>query len=211
MLEVYMNNKKALSCYQNPLYQLVYISQIKDDMLSKPVLNDIATVSATQNDKNNLTGVLCYGNGWFFQYLEGGKHALQQLKENLVRDGRHYNLRFLEFSRLAQRRFPSWSMQLLSTDIAIANNRQVNNTQLAPQFKPAQWQLSEWRDFLQMITAQQQANTELDITANSYIYNKEDRIKVLIQFLEQHVAFVAVQLVLSVLIALSILLLIVSG
>ncbi|WP_230661436.1 BLUF domain-containing protein [Psychrobacter sp. I-STPA10] len=204
-----MNNKKALSCHQHSLYQLVYISQIKDNLLPiQPVLNDIAVVSAQQNDKNNLTGVLFYGNGWFFQYLEGSKYTLQQLKENLIRDGRHYNVNFLEFSHLAQRRFSSWSMQLLASEKPIANAQQVSG--IVP-FKPAQWQLTEWQDFLQALIPNQCATFELDITSSfDRNHNKENKTKMIIEFLERHVAFVSVQVVLSLLITLSIYLLIVS-
>ena len=206
-----MNNKKALSCYKSSLYQLVYISQIKADRLPvNPILHDIATVSAKENDKNNLTGVLCYGNGWFFQYLEGSKQTLQQLKENLVRDGRHYNIKFLDFSRLAQRRFTSWSMQLLSSEKPTDKTQQDNG--LLP-FTPAQWQLTEWQEFLQTLLSRPYTVSEMDITSSSASdsEHKGSQIKMVIQFLERHVAFVAVQLVLSLLIVLSVYLLIVSG
>ena len=206
-----MNNKKALSCYKSSLYQLVYISQIKADRLPvNPILHDIATVSAKQNDKNNLTGVLCYGNGWFFQYLEGSKQTLQQLKENLVRDGRHYNIKFLDFSRLAQRRFTSWRMQLLSSEKPTDKTQQDNG--LLP-FTPAQWQLTEWQEFLQTLLSRPYTVSEMDITSSSVSdsEHKGNQIKMVIQFLERHVAFVAVQLVLSLLIVLSVYLLIVSG
>lgn len=49
------------------LYQLVYVSRITSTGLSgASTLNDIAEISIKNNKADNVTGIVCYGNGYFF-------------------------------------------------------------------------------------------------------------------------------------------------
>ena len=198
-----MNILKTLSSSQNQLYQLVYISQVKDETESTTMLGDIISVSKLANEKNNLTGVLWYGNGWFFQYLEGSKQALQQLKDNLTRDNRHCNVTFLNFSNLAKRRFSSWSMQLLMC--GQYDDRQIKG--LMP-LSSSQWRLTQWQDFLQLLMAHYDVSSIRNLNSHDDDYKQQNGkdyiIKTMNEFLGQHLAFLTVQAVLSLLILLSI-------
>ena len=50
------------------LYQFIYISRITSIGLSgASTLNDIAEVSIAHNKAENISGILCYGNGYFFR------------------------------------------------------------------------------------------------------------------------------------------------
>ena len=72
------------------LYQFIYISRITSTGLSgASTLNDIAETSIKNNKINNITGILCYGNGYFFQYIEGTEQALSKLKNQLLMDDRY--------------------------------------------------------------------------------------------------------------------------
>ena len=94
------------------LYQFIYISRITSTGLSgASTLNDIAETSIKNNTINNITGILCYGNGYFFQYVEGTEQALTNLKNQLLMDDRHKDLQMLEFSEIKTRRFENWSLR----------------------------------------------------------------------------------------------------
>ena len=78
------------------LYQLVYVSYITSTgLLNAGTLNDIAEVSIANNEADNITGILCYGNGCFLQCVEGTEQALTNLKNRLLLDDRHKNLKIL--------------------------------------------------------------------------------------------------------------------
>ena len=202
-----MNTHAVLPSSSDTLYQLAYISQIKvASSPISPVLNEIQTTSSEENDKNNLTGILCYGSGWFFQYLEGSEQALRQLKENLIRDGRHCNVKFLEFSVLAKRRFSSWSMQLLAPEKNKSIDSQEKKNSALP-FNPKQWQLKDWQIFLQQFTPQYPVQKEIDIT-QSYQLQINTAKRMITQLFEQHQAFFLVQVVLGILTIFSVFLLI---
>ena len=63
------------------------------------------------NPKLQIGGVLHYGNGYFFQVLEGPEAAVDHLYRTIGDDPRHTDVRTLERTRVPQRRFPDWSMK----------------------------------------------------------------------------------------------------
>ncbi|MFP3490397.1 BLUF domain-containing protein, partial [Staphylococcus sp. SIMBA_130] len=68
------------------------------------------------NHTNNITGILCYGNGYFFQCVEGSEQALTNLKNRLLVDDRHKDLEILDFSEITERRFGSWSLRSITLE-----------------------------------------------------------------------------------------------
>ena len=64
--------------------------------------------------KNNpacgLTGVLCYSNEIFLQVLEGGRNAVCETFNAIVRDARHEQVTLLHFEEISERRFGGWTM-----------------------------------------------------------------------------------------------------
>ncbi|WP_227431213.1 BLUF domain-containing protein [Psychrobacter sp. I-STPA6b] len=203
------NNIAILSDWSEKLYQLVYISQISQPYQAQlsSVLNDIEYVSNYKNKKNKITGILCYGNGYFFQYLEGSKQALQAIKNNLLKDCRHYNLKFLDFSQLTHRRFSQWKMQVLMLD---KRDSVQENTQYpiysTLSFKPYTWQVNEWQNFLQQLISNDSKYKlqEVNVTASRSI--KHHRLsKTVMSLFARHQAFFVVQAILGMLVILAVL------
>ena len=63
------------------LFGMAYISRITyGGLIGAGTLNDISKTSIHNNHLNQITGILCYGNGYFFQYIEGSEQALTNLK-----------------------------------------------------------------------------------------------------------------------------------
>ena len=103
---------KMTSSDHTDLYQFIYISRITSVGLSgASTLNDIAETSITHNTDEDISGILCYGNGYFFQYVEGSEQALTNLKNSILKDGRHKDIKTLDFSAISERRFTGWSLR----------------------------------------------------------------------------------------------------
>lgn len=85
------------------------------DGVDKNVAN-ILSVARRENRKNNLVGALYYGNGSFFQCLEGQKSDIDALYAKLEKDPRHTDLKVLSVEPITQRGFLSWEMKYAQID-----------------------------------------------------------------------------------------------
>ncbi|MDN5802373.1 MAG: BLUF domain-containing protein [Psychrobacter sp.] len=131
------------------LCQLVYISRITSAGLASPsTLNDISEVAIEHNQADNITGILCYGNGYFLQCVEGSEQALTNLKNRLLLDDRHKELDILDFSEITARRFTSWSLRSIALERWMI--KEPGLKKLMP-FKPYNWASNDWRQFLDII------------------------------------------------------------
>ncbi|OZB41422.1 MAG: blue light sensor protein [Acidiphilium sp. 34-60-192] len=85
-----------------PLHTFVYCSRAADRV-------DDAEV--------NITGVLVFGSGVFFQWIEGPEAAVRKLMASLHSDPRHYDIVSLEQSaEQRERLYPNWQMERVSAE-----------------------------------------------------------------------------------------------
>lgn len=103
------------------LYRLAYASR----STFKPFVSasgmdvniaQILEVARQNNQKNHLVGALYYGNGCFFQCLEGSKQAIDDLYTKLLKDPRHENLKILAYDAIEEAHFSSWEMKYATID-----------------------------------------------------------------------------------------------
>lgn len=131
------------------LYQLVYISRITSTGLSgASTLNDIAEIAIKNNTVDEVTGILCYGNGYFFQCIEGSEQALTNLKNRILMDARHKDMQTLGFAAIAKRRFTGWSLRSMTLERWMLSDSKVKA--LMP-FKPYEWGTTQWHQFLDVL------------------------------------------------------------
>ncbi|MGO2226074.1 MAG: BLUF domain-containing protein [Psychrobacter celer] len=131
------------------LCQLVYISRITSTGLSSPsTLNDISEIAIERNQTDEITGILCYGNGYFLQCVEGSEQALTNLKNRLLTDERHKDMEILDFSAIDERRFSSWSLRSITLERWMTRDPVLKK--LMP-FKPYSWSVDEWHRFLDIL------------------------------------------------------------
>jgi len=85
----------------------------------EPHVARILMTSRRNNAKSELVGGLYYGDGHFFQYLEGEEADVRKTYQRIVADDRHRNVRTLIEEPLADRTFTNWSMKYVpaSTDV----------------------------------------------------------------------------------------------
>ena len=189
------------------LCQLVYLSHITSTGLaSASTLNDIAEVAIERNQADNITGILCYGNGYFFQCVEGSEQALTNLKNRLLVDDRHKDLKIFDFSAIDERRFEGWSLRSITLERWMVNEPRLKS--FMP-FRPDSWEPNEWQQFLDILQEhyeEQQENADIDTQPIKYSTLGLTLGKVV----GQHQAFFLIQTILGGLIVLALLWLILS-
>jgi hypothetical protein len=104
------------------LIRLAYSSKATFEPFSKteskldPRVADILHVARENNRKNRLYGALYYGNGNFFQCLEGSEQDINTLYEKLLRDPRHKDLKILLREPIERVSFGDWEMKFALVD-----------------------------------------------------------------------------------------------
>lgn len=189
------------------LCQLIYLSHITATGLSNSsTLNDIAEVANKLNKIDDITGILCYGNGYFFQCVEGTEQALTNLKNRLLVDDRHKDLKIFDFSAIDERRFEGWSLRSITLERWMVNEPRLKT--FMP-FRPDSWEPNEWQQFLDILQEhyeEQQENADIDTQPIKYSTLGLTLGKVV----GQHQAFFLIQTILGGLIVLALLWLILS-
>jgi hypothetical protein len=184
------------------LYQFIYISRVTSIGLSgASTLNDIAEVSIAHNKAENISGILCYGNGYFFQYIEGSEQALTNLKNRILKDNRHKDIQTLAFSAITERRFTGWSLRSIILERWMLKDPKVK--EFLP-FKPCEWASNDWVKFLEILQGYyeyQEIEDKIDTQPIKYSALGVTLNKVV----GQHQAFFLIQSVLGILIVLALL------
>ena len=184
------------------LYQLVYISRITSTGLSgASTLNDIAEIAIKNNTVDEVTGILCYGNGYFFQCIEGSEQALTNLKNRILMDDRHKDMQTLGFSAIAKRRFTGWSLRSMTLERWMLSDSKVKA--LMP-FKPYEWGSTQWHQFLDVLQDYyEEQKMSADNDSQPIKYNALGLT--LSKVVGEHQAFFLIQTVLGALIILALL------
>ena len=97
------------------IHYLTYVSRMTLKAGVTPrTLSDIMTVAQRENLAHQITGFWCFGNGYFFQYIEGEKSAIEQLFGNIQRDGRNRDVTLKSKGVIEQRLFQDWQMLMVN-------------------------------------------------------------------------------------------------
>jgi hypothetical protein len=98
------------------LYNVVYCSRAAADVDDAAVDRIIETARRC-NRERDITGLLVFGSGIFFQWLEGPRDHVTQLMARLKTDPRHQNVVSLsESEEVRERLFCGWDMERVSPD-----------------------------------------------------------------------------------------------
>jgi hypothetical protein len=98
------------------LFNLVYCSRANDGVDQATVDRIIATARRF-NAQHAITGMLVFGSGVFFQWLEGPRDNVLALMQRLKTDPRHRDVIMLNSGEeVRERLFPDWDMELVTSD-----------------------------------------------------------------------------------------------
>ena len=96
------------------LHNVVYCSQAGPDMDDAAVAK-IIDISRRKNPEQGITGLLVFGSGIFFQWLEGPRDNVTRLMATIDADRRHNNVVHLSVTdEVRERMFPDWDMELVT-------------------------------------------------------------------------------------------------
>ncbi len=96
--------------------RLTYISKASPE-LSSSEIRQIEQLSVENNRRDQITGVLLYLSGLFFQVLEGEEDNLDKLFAKISQDKRHTDVLCLKMENfITDRRFPDWAMKIINLD-----------------------------------------------------------------------------------------------
>lgn len=95
------------------IHNLVYCSRASPDM-NKAMIDKIIATARHFNPRFGITGLLVFGSGIFFQWLEGPKDNVNSLMKLISADPRHNSVVVLsQEDELRDRLFPNWDMELV--------------------------------------------------------------------------------------------------
>lgn len=91
------------------MLRLIYLSRVWRNMTNTQ-LDAILAESRSNNAKNKITGLLCYGGTSFIQILEGPEAEIINLYARIVNDERHHGCKLLDVHLSSKRIFNNWAM-----------------------------------------------------------------------------------------------------
>jgi hypothetical protein len=91
------------------LIRLIYVSKAVN-LQTHALTDSILRKAHAWNTQNDITGVLCEGQGVFLQALEGERGNVTRLYARIFADPRHKDLELIHCESITQRRYGEWSM-----------------------------------------------------------------------------------------------------
>lgn len=91
------------------IFGVTYMSRAAQSM-SPEELDRLLLAARTNNAATDVTGVLLYGDGRFFQYFEGGSADVAQVYARIRDSKMHQDMVELEYRQIPQRLFRKWFM-----------------------------------------------------------------------------------------------------
>lgn len=118
------------------MIRLTYASTANYEWSSEELLT-LLKKCRTNNGAKNITGILLYANGTFFQVLEGDEMTLDALYTVIEKDKRHQNCVIIEKQKITERAFPYWSMGFEKLDPKELHNVKGLNDFFEKDFSPS--------------------------------------------------------------------------
>lgn len=150
------------------LLQIIYIS--RSTFETKEIVNKIEpnvarilAKSRFNNRKNGLVGVLYFGDGVFFQCLEGDEDAVNTLLTKLEADHRHKDLKVISKKYIDHLSFGDWAMKFAPLDEQVTKFLNENDFQ---SFDPYLFSGEVINKFLDLLFNASDVNGELKLSSS---------------------------------------------
>lgn len=91
------------------LIRLIYLSRLVGPQTAE-LSDSILRKAHAWNLQNDITGMLCEGQGVYLQALEGERSKVTRLYARIHADPRHTDLELLHCESIGERRYQGWSM-----------------------------------------------------------------------------------------------------
>ena len=130
------------------LVRLLYVSKEIAEPPSKFAESNLETFRKS-NQANEITGVLCSGEGIFLQVLEGERSVVNKLYVDICKDQRHTDIELLHFEEVTQRVFYAWSMDYIPISTLYAMIK-IQNPDFDPYLSSGKLALNCVMDYLRL-------------------------------------------------------------
>lgn len=90
------------------LTRITYCSEMAG--VDKDAIDHILATSRKNNEQQAVTGMLLFNGTYFLQCLEGGRSAVNDTYQRIMRDARHRRPVLLAYEELDRREFGDWLM-----------------------------------------------------------------------------------------------------
>jgi hypothetical protein len=98
------------------LFQVTYCSRAAAHV-DDAAVDRLVAAAREHNPRLGITGLLVFGGGIFFQWIEGPREAVARLMAKIRDDTRHESVVMLsESEEVRDRVFPLWDMELVAAD-----------------------------------------------------------------------------------------------
>lgn len=101
-----------------PFIRVTYASEMRPS-LRRTDLKSILLSAQHNNKLNDISGVLAFTNGNFFQLLEGPREKVNSTLEKIYRDDRHKRIQMLQATDIEEASFPEWAMMWMGEHFTI--------------------------------------------------------------------------------------------
>lgn len=118
------------------MIRLTYASTAINDWGAEDLLR-LLKQCRINNGAKNITGILLYSKGTFFQVLEGDELTVNQVYSVIEKDKRHKDCTIIEKEKITERAFPYWSMGFEKLDAKELKNMEGLNDFFEKDFSPA--------------------------------------------------------------------------
>ena len=96
--------------------RLLYVSRSAGPQTTT-VTRSILEKAQAHNNAQGISGVLCQGQGFFIQVLEGERSRVNALFRRIAADPRHKDVELLQYEEIQTRQFGKWSMALVNLSV----------------------------------------------------------------------------------------------
>lgn len=118
------------------MIRLTYASTATQEWSPEDLL-ELLKQARTNNGAKNITGILLYSKGTFFQVLEGEEATVENVYSLIEKDPRHKNCTLIEKLNITERAFPYWSMGFEKIDPKELRKMEGLNNFFENDFTPA--------------------------------------------------------------------------
>ena len=97
-------------------YAICYVSTAAKE-LYKIEINQILELTEKKNNENDLSGILLYSDGNFFQVIEGEKDQVDEIFTVIKQDSRHFNIFTIFEKQISATNFEDYKVDFLTVSM----------------------------------------------------------------------------------------------
>ncbi len=146
-----------------PLFRMVCVSRIHYSALfDHQFFLNLMRKARKNNKKEGVGGILCFSNGYFLEYAEGSEQSLTNLKNRILFNKQHHELKLIDFSAIDKRQFVNHQFSFIFFEKYDCLVEESNEFQEFFPFNPYLWTIEQQLRLVSLIQERAISGIELD-------------------------------------------------